>query len=93
MNNELNEKDLERASGGGLLNVLDIDTINALGYTLHRGDEDATNCPSFELSTCEIDLYRYANPYVCSFCVYCVNVMYGSDPWDKYCMKKVTPRN
>ena len=93
MNKELNDKDLEKSSGGSLSTVLDIDSIIALGYTRHEYNEDASNCPSFELSTCEIDPYRYSNPYLCSFCIYCVNVMYGSDPWDKYCMKKVPPRN
>ena len=89
MSKELNEMNLEQASGGGLYNSLDIDTIKALGYTLHRYDSDATACPSFELSRCCIDLERFSNPNTCSFCVYSVNPMFGGGPYDVYCMLKL----
>ena len=82
MNNELNEKDLERASGGGLLNVLNIDTINALGFTRHSEDEDASNCPAYELRD---DFYGVGDRPTCEKCVYATLSM----PLEKgfvYCM-------
>ena len=87
MNKELNDKDLEKSSGGSLSTVLDIDSIIALGYTRHEYNEDASNCPSYEADehfkgqapppaqdvfTAYTD-YTPITPNICTACFVCRN--------------------
>lgn len=82
MSKELNEMDLEQASGG--FSLFDMSTINALGFTRHDADEDASNCPSYELRD---DYRNFGSRSTCEKCVYAALSM----PLEKgfvYCMAR-----
>lgn len=82
MSKELNEMDLEQASGG--FSLFDMSTINALGFTRHSEDEDASNCPVYELRD---DFYDFGDRPTCEKCVYATLSM----PLEKgfvYCIER-----
>ena len=84
MNKELNDKDLEKSSGGSLSTVLDIDSIIALGYTRHEYNEDASNCPSYEA-----DEHFKGQAPTCSRCIYSVYGLYTHNAKYMYCMLRM----
>ena len=86
----LNENNLENVNGGFSNSIIEYKLAMAMGFTRHGFWDDATACPSFELSESFRDNHQNDKP-VCGMCSYICSVLDDSgfimSGGHNYCMK------